>query len=447
MSRSILKISLILYSVCLFAFNLVALTLVENVVWGIMVILFYTTALLLMCFKGIWRAVGFWWGAFLVIQSLAYDVLVPEVITLSPNTNKMLYVEGIDGFSGTKRVTTDEKGFRTTKTIDYEDGTTVRVFALGASTTEQALLGDTETWTHLLQENLTAQLKQEVEVINIGVAGLRAEQILRNLRAVSGYHPDLFIILPGINDWNHHVRSEFGALPKWPRLNFVNSPVAYYLRLVWHRAVSSTSQKEITPNPLVEWTLNQIAEAKERSLASFHPTRVQDLYEETMRDIALECRTIKTPCLFLTQPTLYSTSMSVRQQATLWMTPPNANFRLDLNSLQHIAALYNEWLIEFACLERMPFFDLAAHVPKSEEYMYDDVHFTEHGAKKVAQALSLPVKGILMGSEPLRCLRPVSDGSGAVRPTGHIAMQNDLMLKGTCHSHRCVGQSAAASAR
>src|SRR5687768_11483310 len=77
-------------------------------------------------------------------------------------------------------------------------------------------------------------MNRPVEVVNTGVAGLRAEQILTTFETAAEFHPDLMIILTGINDWNHHIRLHFGVLHRWPRLDFTNSPLATVLRGIWH---------------------------------------------------------------------------------------------------------------------------------------------------------------------------------------------------------------------
>jgi lysophospholipase L1-like esterase len=401
-----LNIILLSYSLFIAFFAVAGLLLAENPMWRLVIAALYTAVLILMLFKGRWRALrafGFWFSLFLVIQTVAYDFLVPKTVALPPNTAKMLFVEGISGFSGVKRISTDSMGFRTSKTVDYKNNGTFRIFALGASTTEQALLGDYETWTSLLQESLSARDNLSVEVINTGVAGLRADQILARLISVSDFHPGMFIILTGINDWNNHIRSHFEAPPKWPRLNFVNSPLAYFLRVSWHLASSAIPQGAPMPNPLVAFTLDQESKAQKRRVIAFRPKSVQDDYQNAMKRIAGECRNRRVACLFLSQPTLYSTNMSDRQRSMLWMTPTFADYRLDPPSLEHMANLYNDWLRDFACAEGLYFFDLAARIPKSEEYMYDDVHFTERGAKAVAEALLSPIENILSGADaPVR---------------------------------------------
>ena len=106
-----------------------------------------------------------WGGFFLILQTLLSPVLSSNFMTLPPNMHAIVNVKaGIPGINGKQVITTDDKGFRTTKDIDYENDNTYRIFAIGGSTTEEIYLDDQSTWTHLLQEHLSKELKLNVEV-------------------------------------------------------------------------------------------------------------------------------------------------------------------------------------------------------------------------------------------------------------------------------------------
>jgi lysophospholipase L1-like esterase len=61
---------------------------------------------------------------------------------------------------------------------------------------------------------------------------------------------------------------------------------------------------------------------------------------------------------------------------------------MDLDSLVHIANLYNDFAKDMAAKENLLLCDLAAVVPKGTEAFYDDVHFNTNGARIVAQAMT-----------------------------------------------------------
>jgi hypothetical protein len=134
-----------------------------------------------------------------------------NAIKLPKNLSQKVQVKGalLTGFSGISTITTDSHGFRTVDRINYEKKSgKFRIFTIGGSTTEQILLDDYKTWTHLLYRKLNNQTNNQVEVINAGFSGPRAENHYYTLKAIERYQPDLVIFLMGINDWNNDIRMQ-----------------------------------------------------------------------------------------------------------------------------------------------------------------------------------------------------------------------------------------------
>ena len=59
-------------------------------------------------------------------------------------------------FSGTHLISSDEKGYRTNKKINYKikQKNDLRIFTIGASTTEQGETDNKKTWSNLLANKL-----------------------------------------------------------------------------------------------------------------------------------------------------------------------------------------------------------------------------------------------------------------------------------------------------
>ena len=110
-------------------------------------------------------------------------------------------------FSGKHFISADQKGYRTNKKIDYynKNENTLRIFTIGASTTEEGATDDNKTWSSLLGTKLSKFTDKDIEVINTGLSGLRSEYHYVTLKRMRKYKPDLVIFLIGINDWNHHI--------------------------------------------------------------------------------------------------------------------------------------------------------------------------------------------------------------------------------------------------
>ncbi len=206
-------------------------------------------------------------GVTIVFVFIANQALSPFIfthlrekmlLTLPPNIDWHLRVVGdvMPGFDGVQHVTTDGKGFRTTPAIDYQQkpAGTSRVFAIGASTTEELYLDDRKTWTHLLQDGLATAMGTRVEVVNTGVSGLRSPHHLVTLNHIARYQPDLVLILMGVNDWNHQIlevmdESRRGPSSWWKAMNYHDTALAF----VWRKIREAASRASTFTGKCRRW--------------------------------------------------------------------------------------------------------------------------------------------------------------------------------------------------
>jgi lysophospholipase L1-like esterase len=112
-------------------------------------------------------------------------------------------------------------------------------------------------------------------------------------------------------------------------------------------------------------------------------------YAATLHEISSLCKENRLTCLFMTQPNAYSEATPADLRSRFWMTPPWATYTLDLDSMIHIASLYNEFLKSFAAREGHPLCDPAPGMEALPKFFFDDMHFTDEGARRVAD-LVLP---------------------------------------------------------
>tara|TARA_Y100001970_G_C14054250_1_gene760644 strand:+ start:185 stop:1102 length:918 start_codon:yes stop_codon:yes gene_type:complete len=130
-----------------------------------------------------------------------------------PNTINLLKwdINKDAGFLKQKhKITTDQKGNRVNKEINYLEKSqdTLRVFTIGASTTEEEGMDDSLTWSNnliKLLESSSFNNKKNYEVINLGIGGLRTIHHYFTLKRNINLKPDLIIFLIGVNDWNFHI--------------------------------------------------------------------------------------------------------------------------------------------------------------------------------------------------------------------------------------------------
>ena len=329
-----------------------------------------------------------------------YSIKVPK------NIYRQFEITGdlLPGFSGTSVLTTDSQGYRTLDKVNYRDrGNTYRIVTIGGSTTQQLYLSDEKTWTHLLSQKLNRVSAQKVEVINAGFSGPRAENHYYTLKSVEWLKPNLVIFLMGINDWNHDIRLKLAE--KGTLSNFFNSllskvRIAYQFRfehspvgLVKRRLFNFQQFQDLNRSDVMQINgvdfANEYYNSLERKPVRYlEMTTISDDYEYWLNKIFKECKNKKNLCMFVNQPVAYAKEISPNLKNKLWMTPPAEPYTLSLNNLIQISSLYNRSLLNKAKGSGFPVCNLAGAIPPTINYLYDDCHFNEGGARALANHLS-----------------------------------------------------------
>ena len=331
-------------------------------------------------------------------------------ITLPPNQDYKVKVVGdvTPGFSGISRITTDGHGFRVTHPVDYKNkGDVYRIFAIGASTTAQLLLSDEKTWTALLEKDLEKAWGKKVEIINTGVNGVRAEQHFITFENILQYSPDAVIFLMGINDWTKHVRDNFlsqGASPtqsaeapgatagtQEASTGFMRLLNAFDIRksLIWLGLTGLRNRLfDVVFIDDGSYYSNQNNSLARTDVREFSTTTVSENYKAWVERLIGKCAETRTRCIFVNQPNAYSPEISKELKVRLWMTPTEETYTLGLPDLERLAKVYNNWLIATAGRQGMEVCDIASAVPPTTDYLYDDCHFNEGGARLVASLIA-----------------------------------------------------------
>lgn len=323
-------------------------------------------------------------------------------VTLPQNLDRRIQIVGdvMPGFSGVSHVTTDHKGFRTTRDIDYDAPAGLRVFAIGGSTTEQIHVDDRKTWTSLLQGKLQERLSVPVEVINTGVSGLRARHHYATLQEILPYHPDIVIFMMGLNDWNKQIADHFD----WTLASADESVNFAIDRSILWRALqaavnSRVSERAKNPDGIEifdgTYYSTQNDSLGRPDVRSYVPGSVSEDYARWVGAILDTCRASSFDCLFVDQPNAYRASIEPELRRRLWMTPPNQPYTLTLDSMRGVADVYNQWLLERAAEEGATTCRIAHRVPARTNVFYDDCHFNEGGSELVAGLIEACVTPLL----------------------------------------------------
>jgi lysophospholipase L1-like esterase len=123
-------------------------------------------------------------------------------------------------------------------------------------------------------------------------------------------------------------------------------------------------------------------------------TRALGEYAENIGTLIDQARGKSVRLILVTQPALWRHGIPPELNDLLWMGGVG-NFQNEggkeyysVDSPATAMALYNETLMKTCRERRAECFDLAPLVPKDTDAFYDDVHFNEGGARRVADALT-----------------------------------------------------------
>lgn len=285
-----------------------------------------------------------------------------------------------------------------------------KIVAVGGSTTLCLMLDDQKTWPQRLMDIMNdRESKFPVWVSNAGVNGHTGTHHLMMLRSLPILrNANLALFMVGMNDFQltlSHEGAPTQALLdagadqfRGEMLAGAYSPYPVYRRLRIYRffrrasdvAVERTNQED------QKETLN---ESELRRLRGSRPAiPMPDLslglaeYRQRLRDIATECRELRVRCLFLTQPSIWRPDLPPDSQSLLlfgWVGPPfQPRGHVSMADLERGLDSYNLIMLNI-CKERdAECLDLASTLPKDNSVFYDDVHFTEFGARLVADKIA-----------------------------------------------------------
>lgn len=363
---------------------------------------------------------------FLVLGLFLTEVFLHLLLPLEghyvwwPNKTKVFHADAAAelGLEGTSRFEVNSIGLRGD---DPDRHHTYRILTVGGSTTECRYLDQEEAWPQLLQERLNrAQHVEDVWVANAGSSGLYSrhhvvlmETVLPHIRDL-----DLVVLLVGAGDLltrlkldraydpgamnqpavrNQLRRDTFAIWPlksgermpflkrtatwialnrirdaAWPTTEVLDGETALYRKWRGHRRSASTIRRELPD-------LSQGLEEYRRNLNS----------------IIDRCREASVCVLLVTHPCAWGPDLSSTEEDLLWLggvgnflAEPGCEYYA-AESLRRGLEAYNEAVREVARKRQVGMLDLAADFPAGmAPNFYDDVHFAEAGAERVAERLS-----------------------------------------------------------
>ena len=365
---------------------------------------------------GIGRKIAF--AALVLLPVSALGLVATELLlrTLAPEYEYLVWAPGIEivlhpkpsvmqGVNGESRFTTNSSGIRGDEFSADDD---YRILALGGSTTECLYLDDSEAWPYLLQLRLN-ELQSDVKVWvgNIGRSGHSTQDHLLQLDLLVARYPsiDAVLLLVGANDLLLRL-AHVQMLPESEEKRLLHAFTEFPLRgrnvfertRIWRGIVRLTEGREARHQAAVQDRDGEIFTAWR--FARQKAPKVDDLpdlsqaleeYQEKLRTLARIARGHGIRPIFITQPSLWRSDLPPSLERMLMMGGrgfPVANSYYSVAALTRALRAYNEATREVCAEEGLDCVDLASLLPQDASVFYDDFHFNEGGAEKVANALA-----------------------------------------------------------
>ena len=281
---------------------------------------------------------------------------------------------------------------------------TLSVITVGGSTTECRFLSDSLTWPYRLGQLLQQDFRN-VWLNNAGLDGHSTfgHQVLLKDH-ISNIKPKVIMFLVGMNDIEsdqpsfHDKLNDRGAFPDLKHYIYNHSEV---INLVvnlfrgWRaQRFNNTTQELRLPNKnstlfLQDSVIENRLNSQEKYLIDFRK-RVNELIDS--------CRSYHIQPVFITQPNLYGYGIDSITQAVLAKSKLEADLNGEL--LWKILEKYNDQTRIICKEKKAPLIDLAMKMPKNSYYYYDNSHYTNEGAQKVAELLYMELKPIFNNRFP-----------------------------------------------
>jgi lysophospholipase L1-like esterase len=311
----------------------------------------------------------------------------------------------VRGIEGTSRYRVNSLGIRGRPF--GPDDSEYRFLAVGGSTTECALLDDGEAWTVLLEMALDPMRDgRRVWVGSVGRSGLTTREHVLHLERLLPEYPriDAVLSMVGVNDMLSALKQGARYRPPSPEPDLARAFALFPRKsALWGaaRRIGASFRARRAFGPEDAAGLSRARRARREAEVWFEdlPDLEEPLAEylrnlNAMADIASER---KLRLVLVTQPSRWRETISDSDSRELWFgwvgeDWPEAEGYFTPGALERAMASYNEALLGI-CRERaLDCVDAAAEVAPEAAFFYDDIHFTEAGARRLAEVLAAHLK-------------------------------------------------------
>lgn len=317
------------------------------------------------------------------------------------------------GIHGSKQFTINSQGLRG----DELESDALNFVCIGGSTTECLYLDDHETWWYKLQQRLNKNSEQKVIIASLGKSGVSSRENYLHVKYVAANLPHLtgLFVMTGLNDLMRRLSRDSLFEPDFRFTPQVEDSMVQQIFLhpsspnrVWYRNLRlfKLVQNALHQNKGVRWELQDDNGAlykqlrKKRSEATALLDTLPDLtdalneYERNLQGIIDVARKHQLQLVFINQAAIYRDSMNSFEQSLFWMggkgdfQAPGQHYYYTTRALHQALNQYNQHLAKVCLANHIPLIDLAGQLPSDTSVFYDDCHFHEAGAIKVAEIIT-----------------------------------------------------------
>jgi lysophospholipase L1-like esterase len=263
-------------------------------------------------------------------------------------------------------------------------------------------LDDPQAIGSVLQRELNKRgfpLRKNVKVYNAGKSGDHSDDhVAMIVHRILHLEPDMIILFSGVNDLLAAMRGFDYLHTSGPhgnrlKLNLILRMAATEFqiprridrlanRLFLGRERQVLEEIKATSNYREKAQLAQATAPTEGG-----PSKNLSAYRNNLLTIAGAVKNHGVALIFMTQASTWNSSVDPQTEKWQWLLYVNG-VRYRADRMDRALESYNDVMREVARKHKTPVYDLARLLPKTVNYLYDDVHFNANGARLAASGLA-----------------------------------------------------------
>jgi lysophospholipase L1-like esterase len=326
-----------------------------------------------------------------------------------PHARRILHPnpEIMPGIAGEARFYINNMGMRGDEYVPAANQ--FRILTVGGSTTETTYLDQDETWAALIQQKLKKTVDgRDVWVGNVGKSGYSSVKYLLILQYLLPQlsDTDAVIVLAGVNDLSGAWKQRDLALydPEVDhgskvRQTFWSDSSLYcktYTTFLAYSVMNRLTNAGLGIDETGSWVQDPRNQRRNASRfiddmpAQFD--RALERYEENIVSMGETVRKNSARIVFLTQPYAWRNDLPAEFNDLLWFGGNGRGEYYSLEAMIQSLDAFNRRLLDTCRDHEFECVDLAPELNGNLDCFYDDVHFNEAGAAKVADVVAAYMK-------------------------------------------------------